>query len=132
MTNRERFDNAGSFTVYYGRNHPEELKRFDIAVIEPMAWNRASILELKQNGVLVIAYISILEAHPEQLGLALPKEDILQVDGEFIRNEEFNTYYADLQSEKWRSHLYGKARMYLTEYGCDGLFLDTIGNLEDL
>jgi hypothetical protein len=27
--------------------------------------------------------------------------------------------------------LYGKARAYLTEYHCDGLFLDTIGNLED-
>jgi len=131
LTAKETFLNAKNFSVYYGKDSLNELLRFDIAIIEPMAQNIATIRVLQEKGVLVFAYLSVVEVHPEHAEFNLYKDSLLKVESDLVMNQEFHTYYADLRAEKWMRHLYRKADIYLTEYGCDGLFLDTIGNLED-
>ena len=131
MTIKETFHNAKTYSVYYGKDCLEELQRYDIVIIEPMAHKIPAIADLRKRGIVVFAYLSVVEAHPEQIGSHLRKENLLTVQGEPLTNDEYQTYYADIRSEEWLKHLYKKAETYLKEYQCDGLFLDTIGNLED-
>jgi hypothetical protein len=131
LTRIETFRNAKSFVVYYGKDCLQEMTRFNIAILEPMAQDIGAIRELQNKGTTVLAYLSVVEARPEQVGFHLHKDNLLTVKDEFLMNNDFHTYYADLRSERWMRHLYQKTEMYLTEYGCDGLFLDTIADLED-
>ncbi|MBW9234388.1 hypothetical protein JQK62_19395, partial [Leptospira santarosai] len=47
-----------------------------------------------------------------------------------MRNEAFGTFVVNLQSKKWINHLLGKVHHLLSELKADGLFLDTIGDIE--
>ncbi len=131
MTARDDFHKADSFAVYYGKGCIEKMKAYDIAVVEPEAQDFMSIVELKKSGTVVLAYISVVEATQQQADSILTREDLLCSGSETLMNAEFHTYYADLRRERWLKHLTQKAEMCLAEYGCDGLFLDTIGDLED-
>ncbi len=131
MNAKDKFLNAKNFTVFYGKGSLKELSGYDIAIIEPMAQDISSIRQLRNSGKIVLAYLSVMEIRPEQAEFKLHKENLLKIDDEYIVNHEFKTYYADLRAKDWMRHLYRKVEIYLTEYGCDGIFLDTIGNLED-
>ena len=131
MGSSDKFRNAKTFSVYYGKGCPDKLAAFDIAVIEPMAQEISCVRNLQEKGVAVFAYLSVMEVRPDQKEFDLHFQDLLKIEGEFVLNHEFETYYTDLRSEEWKRHLYEKAEAYLNDYGCDGLFLDTIGNLED-
>lgn len=131
MTAKEKFLSSKSFSVYYGKGCVKELAKFDIAIIEPLAQDVGTIIAMQKEGILVFAYISVMEVHPEQAEFNLHKNDLLKIEGESVQNKEFHTFYTDLRCEKWMMNLYRKVEIYLTEYGCDGLFLDTMSNLED-
>ncbi|KUO64426.1 MAG: hypothetical protein APF84_10660 [Gracilibacter sp. BRH_c7a] len=129
---RERFKQAENFVVYYGESSKWELNGYDIAIIEPAGYHDSEIKRIQKSGTLVLAYLSFLEIPPWSDVLKfLEKDDFLSVDGERVFNQEYGNFCADLTSAKWQGLLMNKASELL-EYRCyDGLFIDTIGFLED-
>jgi hypothetical protein len=125
------FMNAQSFVVFYGHGQAEAMSQYDIAIVEPAGQTEQTLKEMKEAGTLVIAYISITEV-PEYdpLKKLLRVSDYLMINGTPIKNLEYNTMIADLRSRNWIGLLLHRISGYIRNSGYDGIFMDTISNVE--
>ncbi|HBN84437.1 MAG TPA: hypothetical protein DDZ89_11385 [Clostridiales bacterium] len=131
MTLRRDFFKIQNIMVYYGSGYVEELKVFDAVIIEPKGHTQEEILALREAGVIVLAYFSIMELPAYHEDFESLQTDFLWVNQQPIINKTFNTYYMNLNSPGWKAHLLNQADLLLQEQGYDGLFLDTVGDLEN-
>jgi hypothetical protein len=131
MDRKTLFQKAKNFGLYYGTGKTEELSRFDIAIVEPLGQNASSIDELRSNKTLVFGYISIMEisAGSKEFFL-LSDRDFLNINGQVIKNTDYSTFLLDLTCEKWKRLLIHNIGRLFVQSGYDGVFLDTIGNVE--
>ncbi len=132
MDRLARFAAARNFALYYGAGRDGELARFDVAVVEPAGQNEASLRRMQDSGTLVLAYLSVVEIPPWAPEIKLLKcDDFLCSRGEPLINECGNRL-ADLRSSRWTGLLLYRAGSLLARSGYDGLFLDTIGDVESV
>lgn len=131
MKRKQLWQLANNYALYYGAGQSERLSGYDVAVVEPAGQTADGLRQLRQAGTLVFAYVSIVEiaSYHAQFGL-LRESDFLRLDGKPLTNETFGTYMLDLMSERWRGLLHHHIGRLLLGDGYDGLFLDTIGNVE--
>ncbi len=121
----------GSFVVYYGRGPLVGIDSFELAILEPSGWSLADRSALQALGVTTLAYLSVLEATKASATAAgLGRGDLLAVRGVPWSRPQFGTTVVDPRSPRWRSYVYERASA-LVQAGWNGLFLDTLGDLED-
>jgi hypothetical protein len=131
MSRKERLQQARHYALYYGKGRVDELVRFDVVVIEESGMSIADIRRLKKGGALVFAYLSVTELHPNHpLFTHVTEQDLLLVKGIPVKNEQYDTFVLDLQSDHWLQILNEKADILLNQLGVDGLFLDTLDQVE--
>jgi hypothetical protein len=131
MSRLARFAAVKNYALYYGAGREDELAGFDLAVVEPSGQNDMSLREIKNAGALVLAYLSVMEISPDAPEIKLLKGgDFISAEGRPLTNEEYGNYLVDLRSRRWTGLLMHKAGSLITRSGYDGLFLDTIGNVE--
>ena len=130
---RTAFHEIQKFAVYYGPKNVMALGNYDCVIIEPSRFSDEDILRLKDRGTLVIGYVTVMEIGPihKEQWAALREEDFLHRDGKRIEKADYNTFLLDLNSARWRSLLHQEVGRMLTQRGFDGIFLDTIGDVED-
>lgn len=122
---------AKNYVLYYGYGQVEKLSCFDVIIVEPKGFTVPQFRELKTARKVLFTYLSLFEFHPtDPVFQQLDEEDFLYMDGRPFVNEVFGTYMVNLQSRKWMEHLLGKVKYQLEFLGADGLFLDTIGDIE--
>lgn len=127
----EKLRVAENYALYYGHGKVKELSHFDVMIVEAKGFSKQQFQELKSSNKLLVTYISILEVHPtEAIFENLTDQDFLWVDGKRVKNEVFGTYVMNLQSKKWMEYILENVHHLLIDLEADGLFLDTIGNLE--
>lgn len=120
-----------NYTVYYGYDNFEELSNYDLVIIEPKGQSENNIKYMKINNTLVIGYISVLEIAKDCLEIRyLKNEDFLNINGERLVNDDYNNYIIDLRSKRWRNILIQKIGDLLLNKDFDGIFLDTISDIE--
>lgn len=120
-----------SFVVYYGRGPLPGLESFDIAILEPRGWTTPHIRALQAERVATIAYVSVLEVPHWRIPEAgLTDEDFVMVNGRPWVKEPFSNRLARPDSGAWRRYL-DQHVTALYRAGWDGLFLDTLGDVED-
>lgn len=120
-----------SYCVYYGRGPLAGLEAFELAILEPAGWTGAELRALAQRGGTRVAYLSALEVTEETYGLAhLTRADILLREGRPWFKREWGTWVADPRSDRWRHYVVTRAAA-LVAAGWHGVFLDTIGDVED-
>lgn len=131
-----RFDNVKSYTVYYG--HPteqamRELAEKDLAIIEPTAYTTLQIDALRAAGTIVIGYFSVMEAPTWNAFRQerLQPDDYLLLNGERVHFAEWDSYLADLRRTSYRTLLLGELEMSIAAKGLDGVFLDTVGDIDE-
>ena len=119
------------YAIYYGYGLQEELSINELIIVEPKAQNDESLKVLKQHGALVLAYISFMEVAKVSLSeCQLEGQDlILTVESTPIVNS-FGNYLVDFRNEKWQKDLFDSVSTLCGNKKYDGLFIDTIGNLE--
>lgn len=123
--------NARNYALYYGYGKLKDLMGKDLVIIEPKGFTHAEFKELRATTKLIIAYVSVLEVHPsEAIFRELVKSDFIMINGKPLKNEVFGTFVVSLRSKKWIAHLLDKFKDLINRMNVDGLFLDTIGNLE--
>lgn len=127
---RERFHNIDDYILYYGCGGEQELSVWNMAVVEPSGHDRDGIMKLKQNGTIVIAYLSVMEIHPSDPDFAVINDNLMKYGSELIKNDVFGTYLVDMGSCIWNEFLIHKALKLCLKDGYDGVFLDTIGDVE--
>lgn len=131
MDRLARFASAENYALFYGSGREGDLAGFDVAVVEPAGQSDDSLRRMRESGTLVLAYISVVEVSPGEPEYKLLKPgDLLSRGGEPIQNPVYGNYLADLRSTRWIGLLLRKAGSLLTGSGYDGLFLDTIGDVE--
>lgn len=131
MSKRNDFKNIKNFSLYYGIGNSEELSKYDLTIVEPLGQNEISVKKIQAKGTLVIAYVSVVEifeAFPNYKFLR--DEDFLKIDNKRVSNEEFNTYLINLKSKRWISILMHHIGNLILNDNYDGIFLDTIADVE--
>ena len=131
MSKRHRFSLANNYALYYGQGQDELLSRFDVAVVEPAGQNKSAIQRLKDAGTLVLSYLSIMEIHSWSPEFKLLRdEDFLSFDGKPLMNNAYGTFMTSLASKRWQDIIYHRAGSLIFNSEYDGVFLDTIGDIE--
>ncbi|MCL6560162.1 MAG: endo alpha-1,4 polygalactosaminidase [Firmicutes bacterium] len=120
-----------NYVLYYGPGREDELSIFDLVIVESGWHNKDSLKRIKQRNSLILAYMSALEVIP---GSALEKRasacDYLRINGKNAINEEYGNFIMDPRSSNWRKIITEDANKLVRE-GYDGIFLDTLGIVED-
>lgn len=131
MNRRDHFQKAKNYVLYYGAGKVNKMTDYDIAIVEPLGQTVNDVEHLKRFNTLVIAYISIMEVSPDNpVFQLLQEEDFLTINGEKIKKEAFETYLLDLQSKRWQGILHHQIGKIIHHSGYDGIFMDTIGDVE--
>ena len=126
-----RMLSAKNYALYYGYGQVGMLSHFDLIIVEPKGHTRLEFKELREKKKVIFTYLSLLEVHPtEPIFQELSEDDFLYVNGQPLRNEAFGTYLVNLKSQKWMSYLLETVQHHLLGLEADGLFLDTIGDIE--
>lgn len=123
-----RLGSVRSYALYYGFGGEEILSQYDLAIVDPGGHDADGLRRLKAKGTLALAYISILEVNRRESGA--PPHNVLRLKGQPMAKEEFDNWVLDPRSPLTSQRLLGLAEE-LWHRGYDGLFLDTIGDVED-
>lgn len=120
-----------SYAVYYGKGPVAGLETYDIAILEPQGWTTPHLRQLQKEQVSALAYISVLEVPDWRIPeTGLKDQDFVTIDGAPWRKEPFGNRVARPDSPVWRGYL-ARHLDALYRAGWDGLFLDTLGDVED-
>ncbi|TXC81592.1 endo alpha-1,4 polygalactosaminidase [Metabacillus litoralis] len=124
-----------SFSIFYGNpteQKVQELKKFDAVILEPTAFSKENITILQESDVKVFGYVSLmqLENWNEELKKHIADSDYAELNGERIYIEEWDTYVMDLRESHYRDALRWKIEKYVTANGLDGVFFDTVDDLD--
>lgn len=125
MTGRLR--DVETYAVYYGCGGEDVLATYDLAVVAAPGRSPGEISAIKRKGTLVLAYLSVLEIHPEE---GPPAGVLVGRDGPVV-NDQWGNWVLDPRHEATRDRALSEAEALLRQ-GYDGLFLDTLADLEDL
>ncbi|NTW05185.1 MAG: hypothetical protein HGA27_03590 [Peptococcaceae bacterium] len=130
MSRIERFNGVKNYVLYYGSGREKALSEFDLAIVEPAGQIKESIKIIKDSGTLVLAYFSVMElaAWEKELKL-LDHNDFINYQGKPLIND-FDNYILDIRSIRWKNIIMERAKNLLGHSEYDGLFLDTIGDIE--
>jgi len=131
ISKRHDFKKIKNFSLYYGIDNNENISKYDLTIVEPQGQNKINIKEMQAKGTLVIAYVSVVEifeSFPHYKFLR--DEDFLKIDNKRVMNKEFNTYLVNLKSKRWISILMHHIGNLILNNNYDGIFLDTIGDVE--
>lgn len=124
-----------SYTIYYGQPSAtaiRTLSSYEMVVLEPRLWSAEQLRTLKQSGVKVLGYLSILEQHESSELLRSAEDgDYLTVSGQRDFRTEWNSWSMNINSLHYRSLLIGDLERQIVQKGLDGVFLDTVGNVDD-
>ena len=131
MNRREAFRQIRNFAVHYGRNQIPALRQFDLAIIEPSAHDATDIDVLQSNNTLVLAYVTVMEVGPHHpQWTQLTEDDFIKADGQVLMQSAYGTSILDLTSTRWRGMLFHTVGELMMRRRYDGIFLDTIGDVE--
>lgn len=124
-----------SYTIYYGEPKKAALQKlaaYDLVVIEPRLWTKAQVDTLKQQGVKVLGYLSVLEQYKDSdLLNKATSADYLTIKGKRDFRSDWESWSMDINSEHYRELLLEDYRSHVLAKGLNGVFLDTMGNTDD-
>jgi polysaccharide biosynthesis protein PelA len=131
MKRRKDIRQVRNYALYYGVGNANELAEFDLVIVEPLGQTKSNLTIMHQSKTIVIAYVSIMEIHPYHACFGiLQDDDFLNANGQRLKNDAYNTYILDLRSTRWLGVLNHHIGNLLLNEDYDGIFLDTIGNVE--
>lgn len=136
LRNNSRIPHFKNFTIYYGQPDDRamaKLSQFDLIIIEPHLFTKEQIHFLQEKKVLVVGYISIMQAPTwntkriEQL----KSSDYLMINGRKRHYPQWDTYLMDLREKNYQSLLLEEIDQQIFQKQLTGLFLDTVDDIDD-
>jgi hypothetical protein len=125
-----------SYQIYYGPVLPpvqEALLGHDLLILEPRHVDSSVVQRFKSAGALVVGYLSVLETPTwnEQRLARLQPADTLTLQGKKVHFPEWDSYLMDLRQVSYQATLLQEVLELILVKGMDGVFLDTVGDLEE-
>ncbi len=127
--------NISNYRIYYGRmddNTLEEMKQYDMIVVEALRFDKSMVENLQSAGVKVIGYMSVSEVgHWDELIVeAMGEHDWLYENGKIVKRTK--NQLGDLQSMHFRTLILETIEKRIRDLGMDGVFFDTLDSLDVL
>lgn len=110
----------------------KEMAKVDLVIVEPIEMQQHYIDQAQSNGTLVYGYINAMEADKwnSELYNQLLEEDFYRDDhGEKMYFSEWDSYLVDMTSAHYQELLLEEIKAQIVQKGLDGVFLDTVGNI---
>lgn len=127
---------AASYKIYYDaptKSQIKKMQRYDLMIIEPVYYSAAQIKELKKYGTKVYGYINTMEADNWNTDFInqLNESDFFHRNGERVHYAEWDSYLTDITSSHYQAILVAEVKKQIVDKGLDGVFLDTVGNIDN-
>jgi endo-alpha-1,4-polygalactosaminidase (GH114 family) len=124
-----------TFTIFYSkpdRQNLEKLAKNNAVIIEPTAFTTEQVELLKKSDVKCFGYVSLmqLENWNEELKTHISLSDYATLNREKIYLKDWDTYVMDLRESHYREALLWKVKNYIADQGLDGVFFDTVDDLD--
>lgn len=125
-----------SFLIYYGHASDDAKRRLmeaDLAVLELQQWQPEDVADMRAEGTAVYGYLSVMESPDwnRKRAAAIEPDDVLMENGKPIFFEQWNSVLMDLRSSGYRKLLLAELDEIVASYRLNGIFLDTVGDIED-
>lgn len=134
MSNRAQFRRIEKLGIYYGSGAWDRLIQYDAVVLEPGHRSKEEIQAMRDRGTMVLAYVSVMEVHDEHPLRTFLSEDMYMRKEtppyDFIVQASYQNRLVGLDLPNWRGLLLRHIGQLLTREGYDGVFLDTVGDVE--
>jgi hypothetical protein len=129
---RKQIKQVKNFALYYGAGKEEELSQFDLVIVEPLCHTYQAIRRMTNIKTLVLAYLSVIEIHPTDPDFSLLREeDFIKIGSRPLTNHIYGNFLVNPQSKRWTNIVLHRVGRLLAANSYSGLFLDTIGDVED-
>ncbi|MGN8226449.1 endo alpha-1,4 polygalactosaminidase [Gracilimonas sp. BCB1] len=109
------------FGVCYAKVTPEQVRNYEMVIIEPDFYSKEEMDALRATGTKIIAYVTLGEVDTNRW--YYPR---LAEIGFLGKNENWNSFFVNLESAEARRVILMDVLPAITEKGVDGLFLDTV------
>jgi polysaccharide biosynthesis protein PelA len=128
--------NVKNYKIFYGEvndSEAEQLGNYDMAIIEPHQINKEHVSKIKETGTLTFGYISIMELQnwDKKFVSKVKESDYLLDNGKKIYVDKWDTYLMDISSTHYQQLLLDEIEKEIIQKQFDGIFLDTVGDIDD-
>ncbi|MFC0524648.1 endo alpha-1,4 polygalactosaminidase [Pontibacillus salicampi] len=126
---------VANYKIYYDSPTTQillEMKEYDLVIIEPTLYSGEQIDSIQQSGTKVYGYINTMEADVwnTEITKKLQPDDYFYRANKRVYYEKWDSYLMDLTSSHYRSILLQHIKSHIVQKGLDGVFLDTVGNID--
>lgn len=121
------------FKIYYGEENKESIQKlanYDLVILEPMNWTKYGLLELKKKNTKIYGYLNVLE-YDQYKSDYNQDEFALYQDQEKVEIKAWDTIMLDIRQEEYQKKLFKLSEEYIPNNLYDGIFLDTVGDIDD-
>ncbi|WP_373230222.1 glycoside hydrolase family 66 protein [Cohnella sp.] len=124
------------FYVYYGLGTPEARNRLlgePLVIVELRQWHPDDLHRLREGGTKIFGYLPVMESPSwdEDKINRLENRDYFLKGGQRVRFEKWDTFLMDLRSPSYRRLLFDELEDMHRQWPIDGIFLDTVGDIEE-
>lgn len=129
-------DDVTSYKVFYGEPTSriiEEMGSYDLVIVEPIFYSPDQIKSIRSKGTKVYGYINTMEVDNwnKSFKKRLNVTDYYVRDGKRVYYKEWDSYLTDMGSSHYRKTLKGELKRQVVDKKMDGVFLDTVGNIDN-
>jgi uncharacterized protein (TIGR01370 family) len=108
------------YAVCYSKINLDEVKNFELLILDPDHYSRDEVLYLKNLGIITIAYLNIAEFETYR-SYSIP-ESIIIGKNPFWKDH----FYVDIRSEIWQRLIFDDKIPKIISKEFDGFFIDMI------
>lgn len=124
-----------NYKIFYdspNKNILREMKNYDVVIIEPVYYTRQQVRAIQRGGTKVYGYINALEADRwnEALYTQMEEKDFFHRRGSRVYYKQWDSYLMNMDEDHYRQVLLNEVTKQVHAKGCDGVFLDTVGNID--
>lgn len=131
------FDEIETYKIFYNVPTDEiiaDMSRHDLVIIEPIWYTTEQIEAIQSKGTKVLGYINVMEADTWNRALIgqMEEDDFFYRDGERIYFQRWDSYLTNIASANFRKILIREIQKQIINKHIDGIFLDTVGDIDDV
>ncbi|WP_162144556.1 endo alpha-1,4 polygalactosaminidase [Ectobacillus panaciterrae] len=136
FTKKTSFKEVSSYKIFYGAPNEkilEEMKNYKMVIVEPYEFSKEQVDKIKKNGTIVMGYISVMELDTWKKNLVSKAEptDYIIRNGSRVHFSKWDSYLMDISSLHYKNLLLNEIKNQVAGKNFDGVFLDTVGDIDD-
>ncbi len=119
---RHELEAVHSFAVIYKKVPLDELRPFDLLILDPDAYTQADFDRLKNQGKIVLAYLNVGELESYRwYAKRVPEKWLLGANPDWPEHR-----FVNVKKGGWRALLIREVAPHIFQKGAEGLFLDSV------